>query len=248
MNVDLLIVSCAKDFRYLHYALGSIHKFARGFKNIVLLVPDKDFDVAVDLVRRDAEEVTVRSGPEWPGKGFIWHMHEVMRAPDHCPGADFILHMDSDCIFTEPVTPQDYFVNGKPVLCYADFEWLCKQQHNIRNWQVAAENALGFPCPIEAMRRHPAVHPRGLYPHTQALIEAHTKQSMADYIRSGRNEFPQFVAEFPTLGAVAWRDFHDVYHWINQETDGLPTNKMRQFWSHREPIAEEVEIIKSLGL
>lgn len=171
-----------------------------------------------------------------------------MRSDEWCPGADFILHTDSDCVFTEPVSPEDYFVESKPVLLYASYEWLCRDYPTLRCWQTASQFALGFTIEHEFMRRHPAVHYREVYRKSRELIEAHHGKSVDDYIKRQTNTFPQTFAEFPTLGAVAWKFFHDRYHWINTERTPHPKDKIRQAWSHREPTAEDVAMFTQLGL
>lgn len=251
MNTSILIVSCAKHFAWLEYCLRSISKYATGFKEVALVLPSQEpLGDVNEMIDRNTGSVPVRLvlEPEWPGKGMLWHEWVIVKADTVCRDADFILHTDSDCVFTQPVTPDDYFVDGKPVLMYASYEWLCKQQTNIRNWQVATENALGGIVDNEFMRRHPAVHLRDVYLKTRQVIEDRNRMACEDYIRSCRNEFPQGFAEFPTLGEIAWRHFHEQYHWINQEKEPFPTEKLHQFWSHRQPNADDLALLEKLSL
>jgi hypothetical protein len=178
----------------------------------------------------------------------LHHLYLEMMADIYCAGADMIMHMDSDCVFTEPVTPHDYMLQSKPVLMYASYAWLETQQANLLMWQKCVENALGWKPDNEFMRRHPAVHFPHVYRKARELIELNTGKKMDDYIRNGRNEFPQTFAEYPTLGEVAWVFFKPEYFWINQETDPFPKNKIHQMWSHREPLPEDLELFKKLGL
>lgn len=238
MKTDILIVTYAKDFPWLEYCLQSIGKFARGFSMVTILVPDEDYVRARSLATKHdlPFKAHVVAGKEWAAAGMVWHMAQIMRADEWCPEADFILHLDPDCIFTEPVAPQDYLKDGRPILMHASFHWLITcQQANLRMWKEAAERALGWEVTEETMRRHPAVHYRWLYKKAREYIEKHTGQPCDDYIRSCRNEFPQGFAEFPTLGAVAWRHHHADYAWINQERDPFPDSKLVQFWSHSPP-------------
>lgn len=252
MRTDLFICTYRRDFQYLRYCLRSIEKFARGFGSVVIGVPGQDFDLATALIAPGSEDgkvpISVRTGDEWPGKGFLWHESQIMRSPEWCPQADYIAHMDADCVFTEPVKPEDYFVEGKPVLVYAPYAWLVPQQENLINWKVATQNALGFPVEHEFMRRHPAVHLVKTYIKSQLCITDHHRRPMDDYIREQKDSFPQTFAEFNTLGAVAWKFFHDDYHWINQEKEPLPHSKLYQCWSHRAPTEQDMTLFKDLGL
>ena len=120
MKCEIFIVSFGRHFQWLEYCLRSIEKYASGFSGTTLIVPDVDEPMAKAMFHG----VTVKSGPEWEGKGMLWHMAQVMRADEWCPDADFILHTDSDCVFHEPTTPDDFFANGKPMLFHESFRSL----------------------------------------------------------------------------------------------------------------------------
>lgn len=234
MRVSIFIISYIKHFPWLKQCLRSIEKYATGFHEIGVWVPNEDIPEMQRLEREysGAAPIRVVGYNDWPGKGMLKHEHLIMMADECCPEADFVLHMDSDCIWIEPVKPEDYFVDGKPVLMYADYEWLCKIEPAIRHWQEAAQKALGWKPQHEFMRRHPAVHPRETYLLTRQYIERHTGKWIDDYIREQQNEFPTGFAEYPTLGAYAWRFLSHKYHWINQEQELRPKDKIFQMWSH----------------
>ena len=247
MNVDILVVSCARHYPWLRYCLRSIVRFASGFRQVKILVPVEDcaaLSPLLDEVPLDGPTIRVMPYEDWPGKGFLRHEYAIMCADDFSE-ADFICHIDSDCMFTEPVTPEDYFVNGKPILVHASYHWLVtEQQANLGMWQVAVERAVGWLPTQETMRRHPAVHYRKTYQKTRECIEAHTGMSCAAYVRAGVNDFPQSVAEFPTLGAVAWKFFHEDYHWLDQEKGEWPYSKLTQWWSHQSPELPQSPVYK----
>jgi hypothetical protein len=248
MTTDIHIVSVGKHFNHLKYALRSIKKFASGFRKTIVLVPTKDMDAARKLIADAPDNIQLMDFFEWPGKGMLHHMYLIMSA-DKYTDADFILHFDSDCVFTEPVTPEDYFVDGKPVLMYADFDWLVNtQQANLRMWQDVTKNAIGGPVPIETMRRHPAVHYRELYALARNMMENNTGQPVSSYIERQRDEFPQTFCEYVTLGNVAWRCIPDKYAWRNQQTEGFPPAKIHQNWSHCEPTPENMALYQKIGI
>jgi hypothetical protein len=237
MKVSIFIVSCGKHFTWLEYALKSIEKFARGFHEVMVVIPNNEpWGEVSDVINSYHGPVPLRvfSDEEWPNKGMLWHEWMILNAETICKDAEYILHTDSDCVFTEPVSPEDYFVEGKPVLMYARYEWCCQRFNNpnFMHWKTAVENALGGVSEFEFMRRHPAVHLRDVYTLTRDLIFRNTGKTPQDYIIGCREEYPQGFAEFPTLGEVAWRHFHGRYHWHNQETTPRPKDKLMQLWSH----------------
>lgn len=251
MKMDIFIVSYARDFRYLKYCLSSINKFCIGFGCVHLVIPKSDVvqlyhETGFDAFRRG--DWMLHPFDEWPGKGMLHHLFLEMVADQFCWNADLILHTDSDCVFTGPVTPSHYMVGDRPILRYASYKWLASQQPNLLEWQRCVANALGWTPENEFMRCHPAVH----YPHTYSkareVIECHTRQPLDSYIRNGRNEFPQSFAEYPTLGEVAWKFFHPLYHWINEETTPRSDTKIRQAWSHADPTPEDMRVFASLGI
>ena len=239
-NTDILIVSCQKHFSWLRYALLSCDRFARGFRQVKVLVPEEDLSamspLLTELYDKRGIQIRVQFYDDWPGKGFLRHEHVIM-CSDEFTDADFIYHMDSDVLFVEPTTPEDYFVDGKPVLLHATYHWLVtEQQANLGMWKDGVEKALGGTSDHEFMRRPQIIHPRKTYAKARECIESHTGKSCADYIKSCENEFPQTFGEFNTLGEVAWRHFRNDYAWKNQELGEFPKpHKVVQFWSHAPP-------------
>jgi hypothetical protein len=247
-QTDIMIVSVRKHFNHLKYALRSIKKFATGFRRTLVIVPLCDRNAAREMLSDGPENMELIDFNEWQDKGMLHHMYIIMCADEYSP-ADFILHFDSDCVFTEPVTPEDYFVDDKPVLMYADFDWLVNtQQANLRMWQEVTINAIGKPVDIETMRRHPAVHHRELYHLARQAVEHYTQVPTMKHIMNGRNEYPQSFCEYVTLGNVAWRYMKEDYHWRDQQTEGFPHSKLVQNWTHIDPTPENIALYQQLGI
>jgi len=252
MNVDIFIVSVGKHFSHLKYALRSINKYAVGFHSLNLAIPDRDIEqlyIQTEFARFKQSNWFLHPFKEWENKGMLHHMLLEMEAPRYCPNSDAILHFDSDWVFVEPVTPTNFIIQGKPICVYASFDWLCStQQANLRMWQEAVQKAIGIPAPYEMMRCPQLIHIPPVYQTAEALICAHNKKPMADYIQEQRNEFPQTFAEYPTLGMVAWEFYRDRYHWFNQEHDPFPKQVIHQNWSHCDPTPENKSLYEKIGI
>lgn len=228
MNCELLCVTFRRDLEYCRYMIRSIQKFERGFEGITIAVPNEDFDAFVNLAREfPALLIKIRSYEDVPGKGFLQHMVKVCEADLLCPNADFIFHIDSDCLFFEPVTPEEYFHEGKPVLLYEPYSTMT---HVGRlRWKKAVEDALGGTSENEFMCRHPAVHYRGLYAAARDAMNKH----VGDWVKhalAGQDAYPQSFCEYSTLGEVAWRYRRGQYAF--QLNDGSHKPKLIQLWSH----------------
>lgn len=234
-TTEIFIVSFKRDAEFLRYALRSIEKFATGFTGITVLVPRTDFR-SFEWVHRTPSKL--RFFDENPNCGMLHHQAKIIEADIWCPNAETILFMDSDCMFWEPVTPADYFVDGRPVLYRERYATLTNKLR--LNWKEAVFNATGIDPEWETMCRHPAVHLRETIAHTRQRIETHTGKSSEDYILSCRNDFPQTFAEFPTLGAVAITHFSARYNFVDYDVttpDGgydyrRGKDRMTAHWSH----------------
>ncbi len=230
----LMMVTHAKDLEFAHYSFQSVSKFATGFDRYVVVVPIEDRD----LFRTVAEPYgfIVKSFHQRPGKGFLHHEAIICEGDLWCPGADAILHLDADNLFTAPVTPADYLECGKPILWRERYEDFRTTQGTRYSWKTCVRNATGIDPEFETMLRHPSVHLPQVYRKTRELIQAHTGLPYLEYILSCRNEYPQTFAEFPTLGAVALEYFPGLYSWVTKEGDRWTPdpgpNKLFNFWSH----------------
>lgn len=235
MTTDLFIVTYARDFQYLEWCLRSIEKFATGFRQVWIVIPTADLNLLSEVIasfgRNNFIPVLFK---EWPNKGMVHHMNIIIHA-DAYTNSDFICHIDSDCIFTAPVTPETFIRNGKPILQYERFESIGTRHPGVLEWQKAAQNCLPFPIHYETMRQHGETYSRETYAEARRLIEQKTGKPVDEYIRSGRNEYPQEFCEFVTLGNVAIHCFHDRYHLVDNARKPNPDKgdfPIGQFWSH----------------
>lgn len=209
-SVAILIVSYAKDMEFLRYCLKSIAQNCTGFQEVVVAVPSHERG-QYDWVRK----ARVVYFDEVLGKGMLSHMAMKCRADELCPHADFIWHLDADCVVWSKVTPADLFKDGRPVLLrerYADL-----RNANRRVWQKNVEKAVGFVPEYETMVRQGALHMREVYVVTRSTVETHTGKSFWDHVHAGQNAFPQQFCEFCSLGAIAIRDFRNAYEMVDYD-------------------------------
>ncbi len=227
MKTEIFIVSHQKDFVWLDWCLKSISKFCSGFSGTTVLVPRRD----ASALRAMGHEIKIRTFDEAPGLGMLHHMTSECCADVYCYEADFILHTDSDCIFTAPVTPAEYFRSGKPILLVEEYARLGDRVP----WQPVMSEVMGELCRYETMRRHPAVHYRELYGDCRNAIEkAHDCAGhFEEYILSLKPDFPQGFSEFNALGHIAMTPkWHDRYAIIDLAHEARPRDLIRQYWSH----------------
>ncbi len=229
MKTEILIATWSKDIEYLKFNLRSIQKFASGFEGTTLLVAQQEtplFDpIASEFGCRVATYDRVADAARW----HLQHQAEKCRADIHCPEADLILFTDSDCVFTEAVTPEDYLVDGRPVLLMEEFSRLTGNP-----WKPTVDAALGIDAKYELMRRHPAVHWRAMFMPFRAKVEMIHKKLFEDYVTGTKPNFPWGYSEFVSLGAYVHDSaiWSEKYHFIDVACQPRPKDKLMQFWSH----------------
>lgn len=235
MNVEILIVTFRRDFRWTEFALQSIQKFGHGFSAVTLLVPDTDETMFTLYERYGCRVKTFKERPA--PLGMLHHMVMICRADEICPEADVIMHVDSDCFFIEGFGPEDYMQGDLPVLLFADYKSLPANMP----WRSVINTNLDIDWLWETMRRLPLLHVREIYPALRCEIERIHQMPFDDYVLSRQANFPEGFCEFNCLGAIAMRDFPQRYFCRDVSRGPYPKNKLLQFWSRSKP-EEEVQI------
>jgi len=239
MKVFINYTTFRRDLKWLDYSLRSIKKYASGFAGVTIVVPDREVPMFLPFEKKFSTPnfpVLIKNFLEFPEKGFVHHLGMKCYADVFQPDATHILHMDPDCLFSSPVTPGDYFVEGKPVLLCEPYAAIKEFGHMGRfGWKEVTENTLKFPVENEFMCRHPAVHKKETYRALRDYMESVHPTPFIDFVLKQRNQFPQTFGEFNTLGAFVWEKDRDGYHFINRGFDGEkadPPSKLWQGWSY----------------
>lgn len=230
MKTRILIVSYSHDISYLRLNLETIRAFASGFSGVTIVVPSDERSMFLGLAERFDADIKVYERPSDRGKWQLSAQCQKCWADGHCAGDDFVLHTDSDCAFTEPVTPEEYFHNGKPVMLYEPYSRLSKDVP----WKSVTESVIGRPVEFEFMRRHPQVNPVGVYQEFRMAVEKTHKMEFSRFVHSRKHTYPWGFSEHNAIGAFAFYDqsWRTKYEWYNLESVPAPKEKLIQFWSH----------------
>lgn len=247
MKCEIVIVSYLPDLEWITLSLRSISKYATGFSGVTIIVPWQDLGSFLPFEAwrtKDGAPIRVKKYIDVPGKGMLMHEVMICSADIYCPHAEFIMHMDSDCLFHEAVTPEDYIRNGKPDLLMVKYTSFPAGRAEYK-WQQNVMRALGYSIdhvPFETMQRHPSVHVKDVYSQMRHRVEEIHKCPFNQYVIEQENSWPQGFAEFPTIGAYAYWKLPSAYNFIEIEKpdiQGHPksAHKVTQFWSHasRDP-------------
>ncbi len=227
MTCSILIKSFPKDFAWLSYCLKSIHKFATGFSEIVVIIPDdSDLRLTQERVVKVHEPGPSAQSPGNHGTGYVFQQVVKMNA-DKYTTSDFVCHMDSDCVFTRPVTPDDLMVDGKPLWLMTPFVEIMPHDKNLPAHFESIKAFSGIAPEFEMMRRHSQVIPRWAYgcfrDYTQQIHGQSFEQwAMAQKFRG--------VTEFNLIGQFLLREFPNFIH-FHDTRFGIPESYVKQWWS-----------------
>lgn len=212
-RVDILIVTFARDMDFLRYCLASIKRYAQGFSQVVVVVPSHERG-QYDWIGRDA---VVKYFDEAPGKGMLSHEIQKCRADEWCDGADYVLHMDADCMFFRVTRPSDFLVEGRCLSVREEYARITNMNRHI--WADVVEKATGMRPAHDYMVRHPQIHPREVYHITRKIVAERAGCAFDQYVLGCQNAFPQGFAEFPTLSTVGAVVMPGAYEYVEYDKD-----------------------------
>lgn len=234
MNVEILIITYQKDAQWLDCCLRSITKYTNGFSGVTVVYPYRDTEVLAPICNR--RSVVTKQFAEAEGKGHL-HQNALKCFADHyCPKADYIAHIDSDCLFVTASTPQSFFAGAKPIILTKSYDSLRPKADEITPyvWKAPTERALGFGIDLEFMSALPIILARSVYEQVRGLVSRNHGVPFIDYVLGCKPNFPYGFCEFNALGAWAHRFTHDDYIWQDVDAIGmLPLDyHVWHLWSH----------------
>lgn len=232
--VTIFYKSYLQDFEWLYCSLLSLDKFATGYEEIVIVIPERELHTFISnsnyaklLIKLNCIIDTV---PEY-GLGYLYQQYVKMTAHKYTQ-QPYILFVDSDCIFDRPVNVQDYINNEKPVILYTDYSKVGDAQC----WKECTEKFVGLPQQYEFMRRIPLMY------HRNTLVRISNMYPDLEYHIMNSERF----SEFNAIGAWAFIHEKAKYTFINTDEWEFQPNVARQFHSYTGFTPEVKEEITSI--
>jgi hypothetical protein len=219
-SVDIFIRTYYKDLGWLSYCLKAIEKHAHGFRDVIVVTPASS---AARLVWSGLRpSVTMRICEDF-ADDYLGQQVSKLRA-DLYSDADFICHLDSDCILRRPVTPADLIIEGKAIIAMTAYDML----PNDTGWRRLSEQFLRRPVAFDFMRRPPFVYPRWLYGAIREYAFRVHGTHLAEHILA---QPPHGFSEFNAMGALAHYHYYDRFNWLRLERRERDETHCRWFWS-----------------
>lgn len=225
MTTDIFIRSYVNDLCWLTYSLKSINQRAKGFRDIHIVVPQGQAEHLKHLTLEKIHECPIY-GDDYLGQQITKLM------ADTYTDADFILHIDSDTVFTQDVTPDTFVVDGKPIIYHEPYSKV-----GLEPWYPVVSEVLGWAPENEFMRRFPFVYPRWIYKLLRGYIEEKYSMSFEQYVV---NRPYRSFSEFNIIGEYAWKKHHDQFEWRDPLADPTYVRQFRS-WDGLDQHLEEIE-------
>lgn len=210
---DIFIKTRSHDYPWLEWCRKSIHKYCRGVRQAHTL-HDGDLRVDCTPVSIEGWGTTLfehHGKPKDPG--YLWQQVCKLHA-DQYTDAEWILYMDSDCVFTRPVSPSDFIKDGKPVWLYTPLDQARPDQHV---WAPVMEKFLGKKPEHEFMRRHPFIVQRWMLDALRTFCKYRHGKSLEDYIMGQAvpgSPTALVFSEWNCLGFFLWEYHRDSVAWV----------------------------------
>lgn len=233
MVCDLFLKSYPADYRFAEYLCRSIDKFCHGFRRLIIVAPD-------DQCPRPNLPTAIVVQPEH-SPTYLGQQAQKLYADTHTD-ADFILHVDSDCVFVRDVQPQSFIQNGKPIWLMTKWEHL--DEATKAAWLGPMTKFAGYAPALEGMRRHPVLWPRWFYSVLRGFCIGKHGQTLWDYVMTQPD---RAFSEFNCAFAVAHCWHQDRFTFLDTHQDEFPPDYVKQFWSYDGPEKHRAEIERLLA-
>jgi hypothetical protein len=231
---DIVIRSYYRDFRWLRHCLASVDRYCHGFRSVVVIIPQASL-AKWRWLGLHADRVVCCPAYR---DDYLGQQVSKLHA-DVYSDADYICHVDSDCIFRRPTRPGNLADAGRP---YVLMEPYARLDPHVP-WRALTERFLGEEVNHEFMRRPPYTFPRWIYPALRKRCQARHGMSLAEYVLS---QPPRGFSEFNALGAYAYRHHRDAFTWVDVADSAVPPEPCRVFWSRQNLDAVVCQEIRGL--
>lgn len=162
---------------------------------------------------------------------------------DSFSDADFICHVDVDCIFLRTVSPKDLILGGRPRILMRPYSLLGRQWP----WRRPTESFLGWEVSHDFMQHPPFTYPSWLYSELRSFAVANHGMDLEMYVTTRP---PRGFSEFNALGAYAYARHKDRFIWIDNSREDPGTPYCRWYWTWGgidETIRADINDILGLG-
>ncbi|CAN0285107.1 unnamed protein product [Ectocarpus sp. 6 AP-2014] len=248
-HIAVMYRTCARDAKLFSTSIATVIEHLPGAFEVVVVVVEADVALFESIVQplRTAVPFPIRviGEPELMDDN-VQQAYSKLRADLYTEG-EYVLHLDSDAVVFEDVTPAHVFHDGMPVQPfrrYREEETLEAGWATTLCWQNGTSFAVGEDVAHEFSIFNTHVYPRSMYPAAREFIEQHHGMSFVDFLatRRGSCMHPNTMAEwtadkratmfsgFNFIGAYLWYHMPDAVHWLAMDSVGTQPDLGKFEW------------------
>jgi len=169
MIIDIFIRTYSKDFDILNVCLYSIKKYLTGFRNIIICVREKEYNLLTKVVNLQGCKV-IKTFNYDDSVDYLGQQISKLHAHTYTD-AEYIYFIDSDCILSDYMNIENvYFDKENKLIILKDY-W--KNVGDANLWQPCLQY-LGLLTEYEFMRRLPQLYPSNIFTPIKMLIQNKT--------------------------------------------------------------------------
>lgn len=228
-DVCVMIRSWRGDVKYAAMAAKSVLKHMPGAADIVLVIPEEDYEIFKHPARRSNSHAKVRlvREPRLIADDHVQQKYSKLMADTYCTNA-FIFHLDSDMVFSRTVYRKDLFFMGRPIMEYDRYDNLPEEA---RQWKLGTSKAVGKDVEHEFSRSNNRMYPRAVYSAARTHIEQQFGTTVAEFL-SDVDMLEEAFSVFNYIGAYMWHHMRDAMWWVPRDPKDVAPTQRR----HMRPI------------
>ncbi|CBJ30864.1 hypothetical protein Esi_0218_0031 [Ectocarpus siliculosus] len=247
-HIAVMYRTCARDAKIFSTSIATVIEHLSGAFEVVVVVVEADVALFESIVQPLRTAVTfpirVIGEPELMD-GNVQQAYSKLRADLYTEG-EYVLHLDSDAVVFEDVTPAHVFHDGMPVQPFRRY----REEETLEGWattlcwQNGTSFAVGEDVAHEFSIFNAHVYPRSMYPAAREFIEQRHGMSFVDFLatRRGSCMHPNTMAEwtaderammfsgFNFIGAYLWYHMPDAVHWLAMDSVGTQPDLGKFEW------------------
>jgi hypothetical protein len=158
-SCSLLVRTYADDAQRLGFLLKSIDKYCKDLNEYVVVCRERCRSEIAPVVSRHSR-FKLSICPEYD---FDYIGQQITKLRSHLyTDCDFVIHVDSDCIFVKQFDLAAHFFGGLPVLYHREYDYFYREKVEMP-WQYVTSKFLCRQVDYEFMALFPLIYPRRLY-------------------------------------------------------------------------------------
>jgi hypothetical protein len=238
MVIDIFIRTYKKDFPLLKYSIYSILKFVKSYRNIIVTVRNKEYNELLSFLKNELcyqENMNIiKIYSVYNFDDTIDYLgQQITKLNAHFfTSADYILYIDSDCVFYDYYDINNLFTNGKIDLFVEKWEDL---SNNYEVWKIFLE-LIGLNTPYEFMRRFPLIYPSSILKNIRDFITNKYDRPFEDAClhlynlakKKSPNRHPLFFSEFNLIGAYSFLYKPEYYNFVSPQEKSMKDIAIKQ--------------------